>query len=273
MDGHSSHYAPEMIRAAAAKKIILFVLPPHTTHLTQPLDRGCFGPLQKYWQSVCHRFITKNPGRYVSRFEFSKLFAEAWYKAMTTPNIMSSFQITGVCPFNRSAIKLPSADVSISETQSLAQRNGLGYIPLYSPARCRPSSREFLPPGNIKPHHRRRSCSDPNIHESSTLQVCSTSSDKCLVPLRTYTSISKHLKPPLPPSCIPTKNAKSSGRVLTSYKSISDMEEKEKKKEEAVKQKEMKQKAREEKKKLKLEEKAKKSQAKVEKKSAIEGAV
>jgi len=46
MDGHSSHYFPDTIHMAAKEKVVLFVLPPNTTHLTQPLDKGCFGPLK-----------------------------------------------------------------------------------------------------------------------------------------------------------------------------------------------------------------------------------
>lgn len=44
------HYSPDVIRAAAEQKI----LPPHTTHITQPLDRGCFSPLKTSWKEVCH---------------------------------------------------------------------------------------------------------------------------------------------------------------------------------------------------------------------------
>ena len=44
MDGHSSHYCPEAIWIAAKEKVILYTLPPNTTHLTQPLDKGNFGP-------------------------------------------------------------------------------------------------------------------------------------------------------------------------------------------------------------------------------------
>ena len=33
LDGHSSYFCPEMIRAAAAEGVILFTLPPHTTNL------------------------------------------------------------------------------------------------------------------------------------------------------------------------------------------------------------------------------------------------
>ena len=46
MDGHSSHYCPETIRMAAKEQVVLCTLPPHTTHLTQPLDRSCFTEIQ-----------------------------------------------------------------------------------------------------------------------------------------------------------------------------------------------------------------------------------
>ena len=46
LDGHSSHYQPGFVKQAAEEQVIVFCLPPHTTHLTQPLDKGCFGPPQ-----------------------------------------------------------------------------------------------------------------------------------------------------------------------------------------------------------------------------------
>ena len=73
MDGHSSHYCPDTIRMAADEKVILFTLPPNTTHLTQPLDKGCFGPLKMYWREACHKY-TSSTGKIVNRFSFSKLF-------------------------------------------------------------------------------------------------------------------------------------------------------------------------------------------------------
>ena len=56
-DGHSAHYCPATIRMAAEQQIILCALPPHTTHLTQPLDRGCFEPLKINWRQVCQIFV------------------------------------------------------------------------------------------------------------------------------------------------------------------------------------------------------------------------
>ena len=40
LDGHSTHYNPSFIQRAAEEKVIVFCLPPNTTHLTQPLDKG-----------------------------------------------------------------------------------------------------------------------------------------------------------------------------------------------------------------------------------------
>ena len=46
LDGHSSHYNPPFIRCAAQKGVIVFALPPNTTHISQPLDGVCFKVLK-----------------------------------------------------------------------------------------------------------------------------------------------------------------------------------------------------------------------------------
>ena len=47
LDGHSSHYTPSLINRAVQEGIVIFCLPPHSTHITQPLDRGVFASLIK----------------------------------------------------------------------------------------------------------------------------------------------------------------------------------------------------------------------------------
>ena len=74
LDGHSSHYCPDIIRLAAKHQVILFALPPNTTHISQPLDKGCFSPLKEAWKQVCHNFLTANPGMVVTRYQFFKAF-------------------------------------------------------------------------------------------------------------------------------------------------------------------------------------------------------
>ena len=77
IDGHSSHYCPDTIHLAASEQVFRFTLPPNTTHLTQLLDKACFGPLKVAWKDACHEYMTKHPGKVVTRYNFSRLFNKA----------------------------------------------------------------------------------------------------------------------------------------------------------------------------------------------------
>ena len=46
LDGRSSHYRPDTIEFAKEHGIIVFCLPPHTTHACQPLDVSMYRPLK-----------------------------------------------------------------------------------------------------------------------------------------------------------------------------------------------------------------------------------
>ena len=100
LDGHSSHYQLPLIQRAAKENVIIFCLPPHTTHLLQPLDKTCFSPLKDYWNEECQKYISRNPGRVINRFNFSEIFARAWKKAMVPSTISSGFNSTGIYPFS-----------------------------------------------------------------------------------------------------------------------------------------------------------------------------
>ena len=63
LDGHSTHYQPEVVRFARDHEIIILCLPPHTTHEVQPLDCGVFKPLKAQWTNVCHQYFQKIPER------------------------------------------------------------------------------------------------------------------------------------------------------------------------------------------------------------------
>ena len=104
LDGHCSHYQPELIRFAKANDIILFCLPPHTTHVTQPLDVSVFKPLKVNWQECCHKFLQEYPGRVVTKYQFSELFNQAWSMSMTPGNICVGFKKCGIYPFDPQAI-------------------------------------------------------------------------------------------------------------------------------------------------------------------------
>jgi len=105
LDGHSSHFSLEAIKFAAENEIILFCLPPHTTHVAQPLDVSFFAPLKRHWARMCHEYTTEHPGRAVTKFQFSSLFNKAWFISIQPSTIMSGYRKVGVYPFDPTAIK------------------------------------------------------------------------------------------------------------------------------------------------------------------------
>ena len=122
LDGHGSHYQPELIQYARESVVILVCLPPHTTHESQPLDTCVFKPLN--WQEACHHYIQANPGKIVTKYTFSTLLNEAWGKTMV-PNIISSgFKRSGIYPFNPNAIDY-GVDGSMLEKQSHSETSSI----------------------------------------------------------------------------------------------------------------------------------------------------
>ncbi len=114
LDGHSTHYQPQVIRFARDHNVIMLCLPPHTTHESQPLDVGVFAPLKSRWTQVCHDFYQANPGRTITKFNFSSLFAQAWCRAVSPSNVIAGFRRAGVYPLNKDVIVVPEPSSGIT---------------------------------------------------------------------------------------------------------------------------------------------------------------
>jgi len=52
LDGHGSHINAEFLDGAEELNILILVLPPHSTHLMQPLDVGVFQSLKRAHSQV-----------------------------------------------------------------------------------------------------------------------------------------------------------------------------------------------------------------------------
>ena len=242
LDGHSSHYHPDTIKFAAKERVIVFALPPNTTHLCQPLDKGCFGPLKTAWRSVCHEFYTNNPGKMVTRFNFSRLFNSAWMQSMTVRNITGGFQVTGIYPLDRGIIV--GSDHMISS--HVPEDTGLAFIPLYSPLR----RSKFLPRSDVSMYQVQNDSvvDEGDITESADYNSLVAPNDVWM-PNGTVTGISRMLALPEAPRPVKHPTKVSCGRVLTSTENLTALEAKQRKKEEEARQKEMKKLLREQQKK------------------------
>ena len=103
LDGHSTHFELRSLQFAKENNII-FCLPPHTTHVCQPLDCSLFKPLKEHSRQECHKFYQKNPGSVISKFNFCKIFQPAWLKAIAPSNIVAGFKQAGIFPLNRNVV-------------------------------------------------------------------------------------------------------------------------------------------------------------------------
>jgi hypothetical protein len=92
LDGHSSHYCPDTIKRAF-EDVIVFTLPPNTTHLTQPLDKGVFGPMKAAWRDMSF-LLGKNPGRKMTKCDFSRL------SSYVLVNVAIAYIIYTIIPIN-----------------------------------------------------------------------------------------------------------------------------------------------------------------------------
>ena len=139
LDGHSSHFRLEFIREASTQGVIVFCLPPNTTHVCQPLDVTPFNSLKVHWDNVCDEFMSTNPGRIVTLYQFCPLFSKAWRMVMVSETIMAGFKAAGVFPPNRKATKIPGEvpDITNTPTAVLARREGINYMPFLSSAQKR----------------------------------------------------------------------------------------------------------------------------------------
>ncbi|KAJ3462343.1 hypothetical protein MRS44_007129 [Fusarium solani] len=73
LDGHESHHSVAFERYCEENKIITLCMPPHSSHLLQPLDVGCFSLLKKaYGREIEH--LIRCSITHVSKTEFFRPF-------------------------------------------------------------------------------------------------------------------------------------------------------------------------------------------------------
>jgi hypothetical protein len=111
MDGHSSHLTGNLLGFCHDNNILPICLPSHTTHVLQPLDVGCFGPLAHYYRIEVEEACINGLDS-VSKCDFLRFYAEARQRAFTPETVRSSFSESGIIPFNPSVVydKIPPAN-------------------------------------------------------------------------------------------------------------------------------------------------------------------
>lgn len=102
-DGHSTHIDERTIRLAIDNEIIILKLPPHSSHLLQPLDLAVFKPLKDCWDAKLVSWQRKHIGQKLSKKCFAQFIGEIWTETNKN-NIVHGFRKGGICPFNREVV-------------------------------------------------------------------------------------------------------------------------------------------------------------------------
>ena len=103
LDGHESHSSIDFHQLCEEKKIITLCMPPHSSHLLQPLDVGCFAPLKQAYGRQVEKLM-RNKVSHTTKIEFLPCFKAAFDAAMSKSNILGGFQGAGLVPLNPEAV-------------------------------------------------------------------------------------------------------------------------------------------------------------------------
>lgn len=126
LDGHSSHATASFDHFCTERRIIPLYMPPHSSHLLQPLDISCFGPLKHYYGQRIKDMAPNNIYTLDKR-EFLSIYTSIHGCAFSKANIMSGFAAAGLIPFKPERVlgklcikttKTPTPPSSSSSNQS-----------------------------------------------------------------------------------------------------------------------------------------------------------
>lgn len=109
-DNLASHISSEVVKQCEENNISFILLPPNSTHMTQPLDVSVFQPLKAKWRQILRDWKKSKKG-VISKDVFPRLLKQCLdsIAANNEKNIKSGFEATGIVPQNRNKVlqKLP----------------------------------------------------------------------------------------------------------------------------------------------------------------------
>ncbi|XP_033725380.1 uncharacterized protein LOC117315340 [Pecten maximus] len=122
-DGHSTHINIDVIEAAREEDVHLFVLPPHNSHCSQPLDFAGFSPLKCSLNAQIHKFLHSNPNSVITPKDLPSLIGTAYKSALTEKSSEYSTRLSekGETKKKRKAF-VPPYGCAITEDESYQKK-------------------------------------------------------------------------------------------------------------------------------------------------------
>ena len=141
-DGHGSHLSDDFLVFCWQYNIIPFQLPPHSTHLLQPLDIKVFRPLKHWHQEHILRTIQYGTIEY-SKIDFLNGYREMRDRTFKRRTILAAFQEAGLSPISPTIVldRMKEFDPQPSLRTSTPQ-DSRPETPPGRPFQCPPATRD-----------------------------------------------------------------------------------------------------------------------------------
>ena len=138
VDGHSAHINLQTAEFCYEKQIILYCLPPHSTHVLQPLDVAVFRGLKLRWYNALRKFQGIHIGEFVTKASFGKVFGEAWDPPSLSAAAKNGFRRCGIFPFSAEydKSKLDPSNIYLPESTSTGNSHNSALSTLAVAAAC-----------------------------------------------------------------------------------------------------------------------------------------
>lgn len=109
-DGHSTHIGLNIIEEARKENITILKLPPHSSHILQPLDIAVMKSFKDRWDPLLVKWQRLNVGNALPKSEFSRLIGQVWSEI--DPQVLrNGFRKAGIYPVNREEIEEDKFDM------------------------------------------------------------------------------------------------------------------------------------------------------------------
>ena len=100
LDGHGSHVSLDFLWLCKQNQIFPLFLPPHATHLLQPLDLTGFSVVKSKYRQAILALATIDDAAPVKKERFITCYSQAREQSLTERVIRAGWKAAGLSPFN-----------------------------------------------------------------------------------------------------------------------------------------------------------------------------
>jgi len=100
LDGHKSHATFEFMWKCHENKVVVFYLPPHSSHVLQPLDLTCFSPVKGRYREQIANLARYDDASAVKKAKFLDCYQKASQEGLSEKNIKAGWRAAGLHPWN-----------------------------------------------------------------------------------------------------------------------------------------------------------------------------